>query len=346
MPLVRIALDLMGGDDAPVAVIGGARLALERHPDLGLVLLGRPEACRAAAAQLPDRARVELVECDEVITNDEAPSLAARRKKDSSIVAGMRRVKAGGAEAFVSCGPTGALMAAGLFAFGRLPGVRRPALGSPFPNLAEPGRWWMMLDIGATMDAAAADLYTQAVIGSVYSSLVLGVERPRVALLNVGTEPAKGNEVVRAAHQMLEATDLNFIGNVEARDIYAGPADVVVTDGFVGNVLLKGMEGLVYGIGGAIRDQLRSDARGRLGGLIARPHLRRALKRLDYTEYGGAPLFGLAGGCIKCHGASDELAVAGGLGVARDFVAKGVLAAMQGALAEAPPSPAPGGQKN
>jgi len=334
---LRIVLDLMGGDHAPLAPADGAAEALAAEPRLEMVLVGGPGALRAAESRLGAyRARVEYVESTQSIDNDENPSMAVRRKKDSSLVVGMR-LAAERRSALVSCGPTGALMAAGLFAFGRIPGVRRPALGSPFPNLAQPGRAWFMLDIGANVEATAKDLYTYAVIGSLYSEMVLGVKAPRVGLLNVGTEPQKGNEVTRQAYQLLAQADLNFAGNVEAREIFGGSVDVVVCDGFVGNVLLKGLEGLAGSIGDVVRAELGTDSRSRAGAFLARPYLRRALGRLDYSEYGGAPLLGLAGACIKCHGSSGARAVSKGIALASQFVSQEVLEAITKSLAAQPP---------
>jgi glycerol-3-phosphate acyltransferase PlsX len=323
----------MGGDNAPLCAIEGAGSALAADAGLALGLLGTAEALSAAQTALRTASgRVTYVTTTEVITPAEQPAMATRRKRDSSIMVGLRLVRSGEGSAFVSAGPTGALMTAGLMVFGRLAGVRRPALGSTFPNLARPEHSWFMLDIGANVDATPEDLVSYALIGSMYSSLVLGVDNPRVGLLSVGTEPQKGNEATRRAHELLGEAALNFAGNVEARDVFHGVADVVVTDGFVGNILLKGMEGLASSIAAAIRSGLRTDARSKVGGLLAGPYLRKALRRLDYTEYGGAPLFGLDGACIKCHGASNARAFAGGISVASTFVRRGALAAMATAL--------------
>lgn len=344
---MNILLDLDGGDHAPHSTVGGAEKALAADPELRLGLLGRSEALEVARRRLGGAGdRVGYFPVTEVIGADEAPALAARRKRDSAIMAGLRRVSEGQGQALVSAGPTGALMAAGLMVLGRMAGVRRPALGSNFPNLSDPGKSWFLLDIGANVDAVPEDLVSYALLGSAYSSLVLGVEGPRVGLLSVGTEPQKGNEVARRAHELLSGAAVNFIGNVEARDLFDGVADVVVADGFVGNILLKGMEGLVASMSGAIRTSLGSDARSKLGAMLVRPYLRQALGRLDYTRYGGAPLFGLDGACIKCHGSSNATAIASGIAVAGTFVRRGVLKAMAQALsaAGAPAGGAPGPQ--
>jgi glycerol-3-phosphate acyltransferase PlsX len=336
---VKLVVDLMGGDHAPQAVLDGVRSFMAAAGGVSFDLVGLPEVVAGLRGAF-DPERVGFIEAGDIIAADEQPALAVRRKRDSSVVVGMERVRDGLADAFVSCGSTGALMAAGLFAFGRLPGVRRPALGSPFPNLVHPGPPWFMLDIGANVDATAGDLRTYALIGSLYSRLVLGVDSPRVGLLNIGVEDQKGNAVVREAHALLSAMrEIRFSGNIEARDIFAGPADVIVCDGFAGNLVLKSVEGLAAALVGAIREELASDSRARVAGLLARPYLRRAVKRMDYTVYGGAPLFGLAGACIKCHGSSNAVAVASGLGVAREFVSRGVLQAMRAALASMAPEP-------
>jgi len=333
---MRVLVDLMGGDRSPVAQAEGARIALAQDPQLNIGLLGQSSALVVARSTLGEDPRVTYTETTEVIGNDDQPALAVRRMKDSSMVVGLQLVKHGQADAFLSCGPTGALLAGALFAFGRLPGVRRPALGSVFPNMAQPGKTWFMLDIGANVDASAQDLLAYGVLGAVYSSLVLGVQEPRVALLNIGTETHKGTEVVRAAHDLLRDSTLNFVGNVESRDILGGPADVVVCDAFVGNILLKGLEGLLAHLGDGISRELKSDTRSAVGGILARPALRRAMRVMDYTEYGGAPLFGLNGACIKCHGSSNETAVANGIRVAAQFAGKDVLVAMAAALAAQP----------
>jgi len=332
---LRILVDLMGGDLAPASVIGGAKQALDADERLQLTLIGRPEAVREARAARLDPDRTDYLETAEVIEADEQPAMAARRKRDSSIMVGMRLAESGEGAAFVSAGPTGALMTAGLMVFGRLAGVRRPALGSAFPNLASPDRSWFMLDIGANVDATPEDLVSYAVIGSLYVQLVLGIPEPRVGLLNVGVEPQKGSEMAKRAYELLTTAAINFQGNVEARDIYEGGADVVVCDGFVGNILLKGMEGLVGAMTGAIRTGLGGTLRARLGGMLARPSLRDALGSLDYTAYGGAPLFGLDGVCVKCHGSSNARAIRNGIGVAATFVAKDALTAMSSATVAA-----------
>ncbi|MDP2872704.1 MAG: phosphate acyltransferase PlsX [Bacillota bacterium] len=329
-----ILVDLMGGDHAPQSVIDGVRLFLHDDPTARVGLIGHPDVLAGPRHDMP-AGRVELIPATEIIENEDQPALAVRRKRDSSIVVGMRRVAEGAADVFVSCGSTGALMTAGLFAFGRLPGVRRPALGGVFPNLARPdGNPWFMLDIGANVDATPDDLRSYAVIGSVYAALVMEIPNPRVGLLNVGVEEHKGSETYRKAYGLLGATTLNFAGNIEARELFSSPADVVVCDGFVGNILLKGLEGLVGGLAAGMRHELQGSFRGKIGGALAKPCLRRALGRLDYTAHGGAPLFGLAGPCIKCHGSSNAGAVRSGLRVARDFVASGALAAMSTALGE------------
>ncbi len=343
---MRVAVDLMGGDRAPGAPIEGISIALARDPGIKIVAVGQPAALAAARTGLGvgPGSRMGYVEASEVIDNDEQPALAVRRKRDSSMVVGLQQVKAGHADAFVSCGPTGALLTAGLFAFGRLPGVRRPALGSVFPNMSHEGKTWFMLDIGANVDATPEDLRTYAVLGSIYSRMILGVPDPAVALLNIGTEAQKGNDATRQASELLSATPgIRFAGNVEARDILTGPVDVVICDAFVGNILLKGMEGLLIQLTDAIRRQLRAGGiAAKVGGMLAKPALLRALKIMDYTEYGGAPLFGVNGPCIKCHGSSNGTAVAGGIRVAAGFAGKGVLAAMSEALATGKPGGGPG----
>jgi len=245
--------------------------------------------------------RVELIPATEVIENEEQPALAVRRKRDSSIIVGMRRVGDGAGDVFVSCGSTGALMTAGLLVFGRLAGVRRPALGSAFPDLANPGgQPWFMLDIGANVDATAEDLLGYAIIGSVYADLVMSLPKPRVGLLNVGVEDHKGSETYRRAHGLLKASALNFAGNVEARDLFSSRADVVVCDGFVGNVLLKGLEGLVGALAAGMHQRLFAVDAGGSSRVRRRTGPRRRSGAKHKISIGRSPIFWALHGPLSC----------------------------------------------
>lgn len=306
--MVRIALDVMGGDHAPGEVLRGGLLAAAEINDLHLLLVGPQEKLVKLldCVEYP-RERVEIVSAPEVITGDEAPVLAVRRKKNASLTTVVRLVKEGLADAAVSAGNTGALMAAGLLLLGRMADIERPALSACLPTFD--GDNVVLLDVGANMDATADQLLQYAVMGSVYAREILGKGEPQIALLNVGTEESKGNEQVKEAYALLKGRLPGFVGNVEARDVFGGAVDVVVCDGFVGNILLKTTEGLSAGIFSALRDAFTADLRGRAGAALLMPKLASLKRRMDYSEYGGAPLLGVDGVCIKSHGASKAPAI-------------------------------------
>ncbi len=325
---VVVAVDAMGGDEAPAAPVAGA-LRAAREGLARVILVGPRAALEGELARCGDPAGaggVELVEASQVIGPEEKPVKAIQRKRDSSLAVGLRLVKEGRARALVSAGNTGALAAGGLFILGRLPGVRRPAIGGIFPTVDAVG--CLLLDMGAHMDAEPGDLLQYAVMGSLYAEKVLGIPRPRVGLLNVGTEEGKGNELTRRAFPLLAGSGLNFVGNVEGRDIFFRRADVIVCDGFVGNVLLKTLEGLGLGMSGLLRRELTAGPRERAGAWLAGPALRRFARAVDYRSYGGAPVLGVAGACVKCHGSSDATAIRNGVELAARLVGAGVLEAI------------------
>jgi len=301
----------MGTDHAPAAEVAGAIGALrELEPDIELVLVGDRPVVEAELANHPDapRARLHLHHAPDRVTAADAPASALRRKPESSIVVGLRLVQAGDADAFVSAGSTGAVMATSLFTLRPLPGVDRPAVGTVLPTA---GRPCLLLDAGANIECKPQHLVQFAHLGNIYAQDLLGVERPRVALLNIGEEPEKGNELTVEAHRLLAAeaeSGLNFIGNIEGRDIILGACDVVVADGFVGNVLLKFYESVAEFIIGLLRKELRQ-----AGGDL---DLEDVFRVLDYAEYGGAPLLGVGGISVICHGESSPRAIQNALGVA------------------------------
>ncbi len=275
------------------------------HPDVKFCLIGTEAAVSAGTARLPSN--VEVVTSESVIQPDEEPVRAVRRKPDSSLVMAARMVREGQADAMVSAGNTGALVAAGLLTIGRLPGIERPALAPVLPTFQ--GQGVLLLDAGATMDAAPENLVQYAHMGTAYSEHVLGVERPRVGLLNVGAESTKGNHLTKAAYDLLVEAGLNFVGNVEARNLLDGDCDVVVCDGFVGNVVLKLTEGIGLGLFKALKQTVSTaGVTAKLGALLLAPRLRAFAAEFDYAEYGGAPFLGVAGGCIKAHGSSNQRA--------------------------------------
>ncbi|MEW6523453.1 MAG: phosphate acyltransferase PlsX [Bacillota bacterium] len=326
-----IAVDGMGGDRTPSApALGAATAAAELG--IRVLLVGDTHQLEQAyeAAGIRRPGGVELVEASEVIQPDEQPVVAFRRKRDSSLAVGLRLVKEGKAEALVSAGSTGALLVGGALELGRLPGIDRPALCAVMPTVD--GKGVVLLDVGASTDLRPHQLVQFAVMGSVYAGAVLGRKDPVVGLLNIGSEPTKGNELARNTYPRLQASGLNFAGNVEARDIFSGNVDVVVCDGFVGNVVLKNTEGVAEAVFTMMKAALSSSIRARLGALLVRPALRSIKAKLDYAEYGGVPLLGLASPCIKCHGSSNARALANGIAYAVKFVRTGAITAMKGAL--------------
>jgi glycerol-3-phosphate acyltransferase PlsX len=318
--MYTIAVDAMGGDAAPRVEVEGAILAARSYP-VRILLVGREEVLRRELAEhLADHLPIEIVNATEVITMDDAAAKAVRTKRDSSIRVAARLVRDGRAQGVVSAGNTGAAMATTKIVLGALPGVHRPALASVFPTLK--GTAAVLVDVGANVDSTPAMLAQFAVMGEVYSRLICRVERPRVAILSIGEEEHKGNELTHQATPLLKALPLDFIGNVEGRDLYSGHADVIVCDGFIGNVALKVSEGLIEIIKFMLQDSLTATVTRKIGYALARTAFDDFKKRLDYSEYGGAPLLGLKGVVIICHGRSNPNAIKNAIRVAMEF-AKG-----------------------
>jgi phosphate acyltransferase len=317
--MIWIAIDAMGGDEAPGRIVDGA-LAATRHFDLGVTLVGPVARLSDEIARHPevDPSRVRLVEADAVIAMSEAPAAALRRKTGATIRVAADLVARGEAAALFSAGHTGATVMAAHGAFGMLPGADRPALAATIPTRREPA---LLLDVGASVECRPAHLLQFAIMGSMYARVAFGIERPRVALLSIGEEETKGNELTREAHRLLKASSLAFIGNLEARDVYTGSADVIVCDGFTGNIALKTSEGLVEVVEDLLRDELTSTYTMRLGSLLTRRALRHFKRRVDYSEYGGAPLLGVAGLVVVGHGRSSAKAVRNAVAMAYRFAA-------------------------
>jgi len=328
-----IALDAMGGDHAPQEIVAGAVLAA-RELGVQVALVGLPALVEAELAKHGPRPEgIRLVAASEVIAMDEHPAQAARHKKDSSIVVGLKLVKQGEAAAFVSAGNTGAVLAGSIMYLGRLRGIERPSLVALLPLS---GRLSLLLDVGANADCKPEYLVQFAEMGSVYLERVWKMEKPRVALLSIGEEESKGNQLAQETYALLKkASHLNFIGNVEGKDIASGVADVVVTDGFTGNVVVKTMEA----IAGFIRSQLEGSIRSKwyywLPGLALRGAFQGVQKRTDYREYGAGPLLGVNGLVFVAHGRSDALAIKSSLRVAREAALSGMLEALRPAAAPA-----------
>jgi glycerol-3-phosphate acyltransferase PlsX len=323
--MIRIAVDAMGGDHAPAVIIEGA-VAAARHLDVHIALVGPTAVLQDALAAHPDAATlpVTIVEAPEVIGMADAPAAALRRKPKASIRVAADLVARGEARALFSAGHTGATVVAAHGAFGMIPGIDRPALATTIPTR---GRAAVLLDAGASVECRPQHLLQFAIMGSVYARQVLTVERPRVGLLSIGEEATKGNELTREAHQLLKTSPLNFIGNVEGREIYSGVADVIVCDGFTGNVVLKTSEGLVETVAALLGDELQGTFSSQVGYLLSRRAFRRFQRRVDYSEFGGAPLLGVAGLAIVGHGRSSVKAVRNAIAMAykltrSDFVAR------------------------
>ncbi|MGA9350522.1 MAG: phosphate acyltransferase PlsX [Anaerolineae bacterium] len=326
---MKIVLDAMGGDHAPpVAVEGGVWAA--REYGIEVVLAGREEDVqRELAKHDTSGLSLPIVHASQVIEMEEHPAAAVKAKRDSSMVVGMDLVKRGEAEAFVSAGNSGGVMAAALFRLGRIRGIKRPALSTIYPTT--PGLCFM-LDVGANTDCKPEYLLQFAYMGVAYAERVLGIANPRVGIVSNGEEEGKGSILVQEAHQLLKKSGLNFIGNVEGKDIPAGMADVVVTDGFTGNVIGKLSEGLAASLLSIIKEEIKKSPIATVGALLARPAFEQVRKRLDYAEFGGAPLLGVDGVVIVAHGRSNAKAIKNAVRVAKQAVEGGMLAAIKEGL--------------
>lgn len=314
---VRIALDVMGGDRGPVEMVAGAVQAV-RELGLEVTLLGdESQIAQALPRGASDDSRIDIVHTSQIISMDESPFEAVRRKKGASIVVAFELLKSGRVDAVVSAGNSGATMAAAMRALGRLKNVSRPGIASIFPTLKEPV---VMMDVGANVDCRPQHLFQFGVMGAAFSQVLFGNESPSVGLLSIGEEGGKGNTLVKQAHELLQQSSLNYIGNVEGRDTFQGNTDVIVCDGFVGNVCLKVSEGLAEAVIAMLRDEIGKSVAAKLGYLLARRAFASFRKRVDYAEYGGAPLLGLNGVGIVCHGRSNAWAIRNAIKVAGEMV--------------------------
>jgi len=303
---MKIAIDAMGGDNAPKAVVEGCIDAANEY-EIEIYLVGNEkEIEKYLNGVKPVKGEIHIVHANEVITGDDAPVQAIKQKKDSSMVVGLKMVKDGECHAFLSAGNTGAFLAGSLLKVGRIKGIDRPALAPLLPT--EKGVC-MLIDAGANMDCKPKNLLQFALMGSIYMEKVVGVQSPRIGLLNVGTEEGKGNELTKQSYELLNGSNLNFVGNVEARDIFSGVCDVLVCDGFAGNVVLKNTEGLASTIMSLLKEEFMKSTVSKFGALLLKNGFRSFKKRFDYKEYGGAPFLGINGIMIKAHGSSDRKAI-------------------------------------
>ncbi|WP_149095805.1 phosphate acyltransferase PlsX [Paenibacillus terrae] len=304
---MRIAIDAMGGDNAPEATVEGALSAAAEWKDTDITLVGDRERIESVLNGRALPANLIIRHASETIDAQDEPVKAVRRKKDASMVVAGRMVKEGEADAMISAGNTGALMTTGLLVVGRMAGIERPALAPMIPTIDDQGV--LALDLGANMDAKPEHLAQYALMGSLYRQKVHGVASPRVGLLNVGTEAGKGNELTKLAYPLIEQLSVNFVGNVESRDVLTGNCDVLVCDGFAGNIMLKSLEGTAGAIFSLLKEQFSKSLKTKLAAALIMSELRSLKNKLDYKEHGGAPLLGLSGLVLKSHGSSDGIAV-------------------------------------
>ena len=328
---MKIAVDVFGGDNAPQAVLDGCMLALKQQPEIALILVGKEDVIQAYLSEhTHDASRIAVRHAPDYISSHEQPTVAIKKKTESSLVQTLRCVANGEAGAMVSAGSTGALLTGATLIVRRLKGVKRPALA---PILPTRDGYVLLIDCGANVDCKPSYLQQFALMGSHYMKNVMGVENPRVGLLNNGTEAEKGNELTKATYPLLEKTPVNFVGNCEGRDVVSGDFDVVVCDGFAGNLVLKNTEGVASLMSKMLKDELLGDTRSKLGALFAKKALKRLKARMDYTEYGGAPLLGINGGIIKAHGSSNAKAFAAAIRQASAYLKGNVTEAIADAVA-------------
>ena len=321
---MNVAVDAMGGDHAPEMVVQGAMEAVSEF-GIDITLVGHEKKVAKALDTCPAHGHISFHHCEDVVEMDESPLKALRKKKDASIKVAFDLVKGGRADAVISAGNSGATLAAGVLALGRMEGVERPAIATIVPT--ERGRV-VLIDVGANVDCRPTQLFQFGVMAQAFACSCLGMTDPKVGLLSIGEEESKGNEQVRLARELFYKSELNFVGNVEGRDILMGDADIVVCDGFVGNVVLKLIEGNVEAMGRLIERELMSSFFGRLALALGRKSISRSIRKLDYEEYGGAPLLGINGVGVICHGGSSPKAIKNAISMAVRYVNNMVLEKM------------------
>ena len=329
---MRILVDGMGGDHAPEAVVAGA-VAAAKETDVEIAIIGDPAAISECLEKEGlNNGTIQIIEASEVITNDEAPVKAVRTKKDSSIVKGLNMVKNKEADVFISAGSTGALLAGGLFILGRIQGIDRPTLATVYPVIGmQPS---LLVDTGANAECKPNNLLEFATMGSIYMEKVLGRENPTVGLINNGTEEGKGTALTKAAYSLLSKSHLNFIGSIEARSLQDGICDVIVTDGFTGNAVIKLTEGMGLMVLREMKRRFLSDTKSKLGAMLLKNQLTGIKREFNYAEYGGAPLLGVKGAMLKMHGSSDALAVKQTIIKSIPYVRENIVGTIENAVLE------------
>jgi len=329
--MIKIAVDGMGSDNSPRSEVEGA-IQAARDYDVHIILVGNEQILGPLLKSQARGTNIELHHASEVIAMDEQPSVALRKKKDSSVRVAADLVRQGVASGLVSAGNTGAVMAISKMVIGTVPGVDRPALATVLPTLKGHA---VLLDVGANIACKPHHLVQFAIMGHLFSKKIVGIASPRVGLMSVGEEESKGNDLTKEVHKALKEVRLNFIGNVEGRDLYNGRADVIVCDGFTGNVALKTSEGLIEAVVQLLKQELSRNLKAKVGALLSQQSFKRLKKRLDYTEYGGAPLLGLRGVSIICHGRSNSNAIKNAIRVAKEFAENQVNAQLEEELGQA-----------
>jgi glycerol-3-phosphate acyltransferase PlsX len=320
---MKIALDAMGGDYAPATNIDGAIEALDGNKELSIILVG-DEAKISSELKKRDckGLSIEVKHASQVVEMEESPLTAIRRKKDSSIRVAIDLVKAGKADAMISAGNSGVVMATALLILGKLPGIERPAIAAIMPSFKD---HFVLIDAGANVDCKPLNLYQFGIMGDAYAKCIFDIESPKIGLLSIGEEDAKGNELTKEALKLLKDAHINFIGNIEGKDIFEGEADVVVCDGFVGNITLKVSEGLAETLSKMLKKEMMEKASGKIDPSLLKEAFKNFKLRTDYSEYGGAPLLGISKPCIISHGRSSSKAIKNAIKVAGTFQSKGVL---------------------
>ncbi|MDP8216986.1 MAG: phosphate acyltransferase PlsX [Candidatus Kaelpia imicola] len=315
---VRIAIDAMGGDFAPAVCVQGAQLALREISDIEIYLVGRSSEI---SPLIKGREGIHIIDAKEVIAMDEAPALSVRRKKDSSINKAIKMLKEREADVFISAGNTGAVVCAATMILRTLPKVERPGIAIMFPTVKG---FSLMIDVGANIDPKPLHLFQYGLMGAAYAELILDKQNPSLGLLNIGEEESKGTEFMKSVNTLLKEGASNYIGNIEGRDIFFGKCDVIIADGFVGNVALKVSESVAMAIAELLKERIKEGVLSRLGALLMLPVLKRLKQDMDYAEHGGAPLLGIDGNIIICHGSSSSKAIKNSIKVAKEMVELGL----------------------